>query len=381
MRHTLPVVCMSLLLTACDFTSVDNNIQNTQPPRVDVITLRIQPIVMSATLPGRTVAVRSAEVRPQVDGIIQKRLFIEGTDVGEGQQLYQIDPATYQAAYNKAQATLKNAETLARRYKPLAAAHAVSQQTYDDAVSSALQARADLDTARVNLDYTRVRAPISGRIGRSSYTEGALVTSGQSSYLTTITQLDPIYVDISESSQNLLRLRGALAQGKLKALSDHEAAVQLTLEDGTGYPHEGKLEFSEVTVDQGTGSVTLRATFPNPERSLLPGMFVHALLKQGVQEQGILVPQEAISRDVKGHPYVFVVKNDGTVEQRAITTGEMRDGQWQVLSGLNASEKVVVSNLLKVRAGMKVNAQERIQQSTSDNRNKESLSMTDPSAQ
>ncbi|EOZ3956956.1 efflux RND transporter periplasmic adaptor subunit [Klebsiella pneumoniae] len=372
---------MSLLLTACDFTSVDNNIQNTQPPRVDVITLRIQPIVMSATLPGRTVAVRSAEVRPQVDGIIQKRLFIEGTDVGEGQQLYQIDPATYQAAYNKAQATLKNAETLARRYKPLAAAHAVSQQTYDDAVSSALQARADLDTARVNLDYTRVRAPISGRIGRSSYTEGALVTSGQSSYLTTITQLDPIYVDISESSQNLLRLRGALAQGKLKALSDHEAAVQLTLEDGTGYPHEGKLEFSEVTVDQGTGSVTLRATFPNPERSLLPGMFVHALLKQGVQEQGILVPQEAISRDVKGHPYVFVVKNDGTVEQRAITTGEMRDGQWQVLSGLNASEKVVVSNLLKVRAGMKVNAQERIQQSTSDNRNKESLSMTDPSAQ
>lgn len=381
MRHTLPVVCMSLLLTACDFTSADNNIQNTQPPRVDVVTLRIQPIVMSATLPGRTVAVRSAEVRPQIDGIIQKRLFIEGTDVGEGQQLYQIDPATYQAAYNKAQATLKNAETLARRYKPLAAAHAVSQQTYDDAVSSALQARADLDTARVNLDYTRVRAPISGRIGRSSYTEGALVTSGQSSYLTTITQLAPIYVDISESSQNLLRLRGALAQGKLKALSDHEAAVQLTLEDGTGYPHEGKLEFSEVTVDQGTGSVTLRATFPNPERSLLPGMFVHALLKQGVQEQGILVPQEAISRDVKGHPYVFVVKNDGTVKQRAITTGEMRDGQWQVLSGLNASEKVVVSNLLKVRAGMKVNAQERIQQSASGSRNTESLSMTDPSAQ
>lgn len=381
MRHTLPVVCMSLLLTACDFTSADTDTQNTQPPRVDVITLHIQPIVMSATLPGRTVAVRSAEVRPQVDGIIQKRLFIEGADVGEGQQLYQIDPATYQAAYNKAQATLRNAETLVRRYKPLAAAHAVSQQTYDDAVSSDLQARADLDTARVNLDHTRVRAPISGRIGRSSYTEGALVTSGQSSSLTTITQLDPIYVDISESSQNLLRLRRALAQGKLKALSDHEAAVQLTLEDGTGYPHEGKLEFSEVTVDQGTGSVTLRATFPNPERSLLPGMFVHALLKQGVQEQGILVPQEAISRDVKGHPYVFVIKNDGTVEQRAITTGEMRHGQWQVLGGLNASEKVVVSNLLKVRAGMKVNAQERIQQSTSESRNTESLSMTDPSAQ
>lgn len=381
MRHTLPVVCMSLLLTACDFTSADNDTQNTQPPQVDVITLHIQPIVMSATLPGRTVAVRSAEVRPQVDGIIQKRLFIEGTEVGEGQQLYQIDPATYQAAYDKAQATLRNAETLVRRYKPLAAAHAISQQTYDDAVSSALQARADLDTARVNLDYTRVRAPISGRIGRSSYTEGALVTSGQSSYLTTITQLDPIYVDISESSQNLLRLRGALAQGKLKALSDHEATVKLTLEDGTGYPHEGRLEFSEVTVDQGTGSVTLRATFPNPERSLLPGMFVHALLKQGVQEQGILVPQEAISRDVKGHPYVFVVKNDGTVEQRAITTGEMRDGQWQVLSGLNASEKVVVSNLLKARTGMKVNAQELIQQSTSGSRNTESLSMTDPSAQ
>lgn len=370
---------MSLLLAACDRTST-NNTQSAQPLQVDVVTLHAQPITLSSNLPGRTTAVRSAEVRPQVGGVIQKRLFTEGTDVKEGQQLYQIDPATYQASYNKALATLTNANALVKRYKPLAAARAVSEQTYDDAVSSALQAKADLDTARVNLEYTKVKAPISGRIGRSSYTEGALVTSGQSSALTTITQLDPIYVDVSESSQDLLRLRRALAQGQLKSISSHEAAVQLTLEDGSAYPHEGKLEFSEVTVDQGTGSVTLRATFPNPERALLPGMFVHALLKQGVQEQGILVPQEAISHDVKGHPYVFVVKADGTAEQRSITTGEMRDGQWQVISGLNEGEKVVVTGLLKVRSGAKLSATER-SQSASDTANKVSLSMTDPSAQ
>lgn len=379
MRYTIPVVCISLLLTACDFTSTDTN-QDTQPSQVSVLTLHTQPVAMSTTLPGRTVAIRSAEVRPQVDGIIQKRLFTEGTEVKEGQQLYQINPATYQASYNKALATLTSAEALVKRYKPLAAARAVSQQTYEDAVSSALQAKADLDTARVNLEYTRVRAPISGRIGRSQSTEGALVTSGQSSYLTTITQLDPIYVDVSESSLDLLHLRQAIAQGQLKAISDHEAAVQLVLEDGSNYPHEGRLEFSEVTVDQGTGSVTLRATFPNPERALLPGMFVHARLKQGMQEKGILVPQEAVNHDIKGKPYVYVLKSDSTVEQRSITTGEMSNGLWQVNSGLKEGEKVVTGGLMKIRAGSKVQVQEYTPSSAravSD----VSLSMTDPSAQ
>lgn len=379
MRYPLSVVCMSLLLTACDFSSTDN-IQDTQVPQVNVLTLHTQPVALSTTLPGRTVAVRSAEVRPQVDGIIQKRLFTEGTEVKEGQQLYQINPATYQAAYNKALATLTNAESLVKRYKPLAAARAVSQQTYEDAFSSALQAKADLDTARVNLEYTRVRAPISGRIGRSQSTEGALVTSGQSSYLTTITQLDPIYVDVSESSLDLLRLRQEIAQGQLKAVSDHEAAVQLVLEDGSHYPHEGRLEFSEVTVDQGTGSVTLRATFPNPERALLPGMFVHARLKQGMQEQGILIPQEAVSHDIKGKPYVYVLKSDSTVEQRSITTGEMSNGLWQVNSGLQEGEKVVTSGLMKIRTGSKVRAQEK-SLSTTKTADDISLSMTDPSAQ
>lgn len=378
MRHTLSVICISLMLAGCDRSATSDS-QNASAPQIDVVTLHAQPITITSQLPGRTVAVRSAEVRPQVNGVIQKRLFTEGSEVKEGQQLYQIDPATYQAAYNKALATLTNAQAVVKRYKPLAAAHAVSEQTYDDAVSTAAQAKADVESARINLEYTKVRAPISGRIGRSQFTEGALVTSGQTSNLTSISQLDPIYVDITESSQNMLRLRRALAQGQLSALNNHEAAVQLTLEDGSSYPYEGRLEFAEVTVDQGTGSVTMRATFPNPDRELLPGMFVHALLKQGVQKQGILVPQEAVGHDTKGHPYVYVVKADNTIEQRSVTTGEMHDGQWQIISGLNAGEKVAVSGLLKVRAGVKVTPSERSENTAAAPT--VSLSMTDPSAQ
>jgi membrane fusion protein (multidrug efflux system) len=330
-------------------------------------------------LPGRTSAVRGAEVRPQVDGIILKRLFTEGSEVKAGQPLYQIDPATYQAAYDKAQATLTNANAVAKRYKPLSEAHAVSGQVYDDAVASAKEAAADLETARVNLNYTQVKAPITGHIGRSMFTEGALVTSGQSSYLTTIQQLDPIYVDVSESSQDLLRLRRALAEGHLKAAGDNAAAVQLTLEDGSQYNQEGKLEFSEVTVDEGTGSVTMRASFPNPHNELLPGMFVHAILQQGVQEQGILIPQEAVSHDVKGKPYVYVVKTDNSVEQRAITTGEMAHGEWLVSQGLAAGEKVITDGLQSVRTGIKVSASER--QNVAASANDNNSSMNDLSAQ
>ncbi|WP_213990734.1 efflux RND transporter periplasmic adaptor subunit [Sodalis sp. dw_96] len=379
MHYQIIVVTMVLLLTACDRPSA-TDIQSAEPAvPVTVLRVHTQPIALSTSLPGRTTAVRGAEVRPQVGGILQKRLFTEGTEVKAGQQLYQIDSAVYQAAYDKAQATLNNANAVVRRYQPLSQAHAISGQQYDDAVATAKEAAADLETARVNLNYTRVTAPISGHIGRSIYTEGALVTSGQSGYLTTIQQLNPMYVDVSESSQDLLRLRRALAQGHLKATGDHAAAVQLILEDGSHYDQEGTLEFSEVTVDEGTGSVTMRASFPNPHNELLPGMFVHAVLQQGVQEQGILIPQEAVSHDVKGKPYVFVVKADSTVEQRTITTGEMTDGQWQVTSGLQADDEVMIDGLQNVRAGSKVKAGEHQSGTAAVSGN--SSSMTDPSAQ
>lgn len=378
MHSKLLIISVLFILTACDGSSTQIGSQ-TATPQVSVVTLHVQPVTLTSQLPGRTSAVRGAEVRPQVDGIILKRLFIEGTEVNAGQPLYQIDPATYQAAFDKAQATFINDSAVVKRYKPLYDAHAVSGQVYDDAVASAKEAAADLETARVNLNYTQVRAPISGHIGRSMYTEGSLVTSGQSSYLTTIQQLNPIYVDISESAQNLLRLRRALADGHLKAVGDNAAVVQLTLEDGSQYGQEGKLEFSEVTVDEGTGSVLLRASFPNPHNQLLPGMFVHASLKQGVQEQGILVPQESVSHDVKGKPYVFVVKADNTVEQRLITTGEMTHGEWIVDQGLKSGEKVITDGLQNVRDGIKVIASERSDVVASASNH--SSSMNDPSAQ
>src|SRR5476649_119478 len=357
MTIKLLIISSFLLITACDESSKPVG-QPATAPQVSVVTLQVQPVTLTTQLPGRTTAVRVAEVRPQVDGIILKRLFAEGTEVKAGQPLYQIDPATYRAAFDKAQATLNNANALVKRYKPLSEAHAVSSQVYDDAVASAKEAAADLETARVNLDYTQVKAPISGHIGRSIYTEGALVTSGQSGYLTTIQQLNPIYVDISESSQDVLRLRRALAEGHLKAAGDNAAVVQLMLEDGSRFNQEGTLQFSEVTVDEGTGSVTMRASFPNPHNELLPGMFVHARLRQAVQEQGILIPQEAVSHDTKGKPYVYVVRADNTVEQRAIATGEMTKGEWLVIQGLSADEKVITDGLQSVRAGIKVSASE-----------------------
>ncbi|NDL63686.1 efflux RND transporter periplasmic adaptor subunit [Acerihabitans arboris] len=379
MHRKIAVISLILLLSACDRNSSAENQAAPPPVSVNVVTLRTQPVTLSTRLPGRTTAVKSAEVRPQVSGIILKRLFTEGAEVKAGQQLYQIDPATYQAAYDRARATFDNANAVVRRYKPLSEAHAISGQLYDDAVATAKEAAADMETARVNLNYTKVIAPISGHIGRSLSTEGALVTSGQSAYLTTIQQLDPIYVDVSESSQNLLQLRKALAQGHLKAAGDNAAAARLTLEDGGEYAHEGKLQFSEVTVDEGTGSVTMRAVFPNGQNELLPGMFVHAVLQQGVQENGILVPQESVGHDIKGAPYVMVVTADGAVEQRAIGTGEMINGQWLVTKGLAAGERVITDGLQNVRAGAKVTAAERPAATVAEIQNKSS--MTDSSAQ
>lgn len=377
MQLKLLSASLIFLLAACD--------QNASPsaapqvPAVDVVTLTAEPVTLMTQLPGRTTAVRTAEVRPQVSGIITKRLFSEGGEVKAGQPLYQIDPASYQATYDKALATLNNANMLVKRYKPLAEAHAISTQTYDDAVAAAKTAQADLTSARVNLNYTQVKAPISGHIGRSLSTEGALVTDGQTSYLTTIQQLDPIYVDVSESSQDLLRQRRALANGQLTAAGDNAAVVKLTLEDGTEYAQTGKLEFSEVTVTESTGTVTMRASFPNPHNELLPGMFVHASFPQGIASEGILVPQQAIGHDVKGKPYVYVLNSDSTVEQRTVTTGEMKQDKWLVTAGLKSGEKVVVSGLQSIRSGAKVNAKESENlHSSPANSN---LTTTDPSAQ
>ena len=254
MQLKLLSASLIFLLAACDQNSSPSAAP--QVPAVDVVTLTAEPVTLMTQLPGRTTAVRTAEVRPQVSGIITKRLFTEGGEVKAGQPLYQIDSASYQASYDKALATLNNANMLVKRYKPLAEAHAISSQTYDDAVAAAKTAQADLTSARVNLNYTQVKAPISGHIGRSLSTEGALVTDGQTSYLTTIQQLDPIYVDVSESSQDLLRQRRALANGQLTAAGDNAAVVKLTLEDGTEYAQTGKLEFSEVTVTESTGTGT-----------------------------------------------------------------------------------------------------------------------------
>ncbi|MDB5987214.1 MAG: efflux system, rane fusion protein CmeA [Nevskia sp.] len=337
------------------------------PPEVGVVTLRPQAVTITTDLPGRTTAYRIAEVRPQVSGVILKRLFIEGSEVKAGQQLYQIDPAPFQAslesaqaALARAQATLVSAKLLAQRYQPLAAAHAVSQQDYDNAIAAQDQAAADVasakaavDTARINLVYTKVLSPISGHSGRSSVTEGALVDANQSAALVVVQQLDPIYVDVTQPSTLLLRLQRALASGQLKKVGDNQAQTQLTLEDGTPYEQPGKLQFSEVTVDAGTGSVTLRAVFPNPQKILLPGMFVREHLVEGVNEQGLLVPQQAVTHNPQGDATVLLVDADNTVSTRAIKTERAIGDQWLVSAGLAAGDKVVVVGLQRIKPEVK----------------------------
>ena len=278
-------------------------------PAVGVVTVHPTPVNRTTDLPGRTSAVLTASVRPQVNGVILKRLFTEGSDVTEGQQLYQIDPAPYQATYDSAVATLAHAEAAladanakTARYKPLVAAQAVSKQDYDDAVASARESQADIASARaaveqaqINLNYTKVRSPIAGRIGHSTVTPGALVTANQSQALATVIQLDPIYVDVNQPVTILLRLRWELAAGQVERADNGAAKVTLKLEDGTTYPMPGKLDFAEVNVNQGTGTVLVRATFPNPQRLLLPGMYVHAEIEEGVDRKGMLVPQQALA--------------------------------------------------------------------------------------
>jgi membrane fusion protein (multidrug efflux system) len=338
------------------------------PAEVSVLTLAARSIGIVDELPGRTVAYRVAEVRPQVSGIVQKRLFEEGGEVKSGEQLYQIDASTYTAALRSAEAALQRAEAnrdkaalLLDRYKPLSTADLVSKQAYDDAVTGLAAAEADVaaakaqtETARINVVYCQVRAPIAGRVGRSLVTEGALVTSQQTSPLAVVQQLDPIYIDITQSSADRVKLQRSLASGELQHDQQGEADVSLTLEDGSQYAEHGKLQFSEVSVDPSTGSVVLRALFPNPHRELLPGMFVRAQLTQATKRDALLVPQRGVTRNQQGNAVVFVVADGNVVAERVVTAARTIGNEWLISSGLNAGDRVIVDGLQKIRPGAQV---------------------------
>jgi membrane fusion protein (multidrug efflux system) len=340
------------------------------PPEVGVVIVKPERVTLTTELSGRTSPQLIAEVRPQVSGIIQKRLFAEGSDVKAGQVLYQIDPATYQAAYAsaraaqaKSEANLLPARLKAERYKELVGIKAVSQQDNDDAFAGLKQAEADLaaskaavETARINLAYTKVTAPISGRIGRSTVTDGALATANQAAALATIQQLGSMYVDVTQSSAELLKLKQNLASGLMKNNGATRARVKLLLEDGSTYPLPGELKFSEVTVDQSTGSITLRATFPNPKQTLLPGMFVRAILEEGVSEKAVLIPQRGVTRNPKGEAMVMVVGAEEKVEPRVIKVARTIGENWLVSEGLKAGDRVILEGIQKARPGTQVKA-------------------------
>jgi membrane fusion protein (multidrug efflux system) len=337
------------------------------PPEVGVITLQPQTASLDVELPGRTSAFETSEVRPQVSGIVQARLYTEGSNVRRGQVLYQIDPATYRAALAQAQAQLANARaglTSARlkseRYADLVKINAVSRQEADDAKAayqqaeaSVQQAQASVQSASINLGYTRVRAPISGHIGKSTVTRGALVTADQATALTTIQRTDQMYVDITQSASELLNLKRGLASGEV---SHGGVAVRLKLDNGTVYPITGKLQFTDVTVDQSTGAVTLRAIFPNPQGFLMPGLFVRAVVTEGLQNNAILAPQVGVTRDERGLPTALVVNGQGKAELRTLQVGPAIGDKWLVLSGLKAGDRLIVEGLQKVHPGAPVHA-------------------------
>lgn len=341
------------MLTACD-TNEPVEDTNTMAPRVGIVTLEPRTFTLTSELPGRTSAYRIAEVRPQVSGIIQKRFFTEGSNVKAGQQLYQIDPATYQATLKSAEASHLSASTLAKRYATLVKDNAVSQQQYDDARAAMLQAESALDRARIDVKYTKVLAPIDGRIGRSRVTEGALVSNGQAQELAVIQQLDPIYVDVTQSSTELLRLRRELAEGRLERASDNAAQASLRLEDGSEYPHQGTLEFSEVSVEASTGTVTLRAVFPNPDGILLPGMFVQASLVSGVSQNAILAPQQGVTRNPRGEPIAMVINADNLVEQRTLKAERTAGSYWLINEGLSSGDRLITEGLQWIQPGIEV---------------------------
>jgi membrane fusion protein, multidrug efflux system len=360
----------SLMMTGCGKKAATAAMPPSGPPEVGVLTIQPQRVALTSELSGRTAPQTIAEVRPQVNGIVQKRVFAEGSDVKAGQLLYLIDPATYQAAFDSARAAQARAEAnlgavrlKEERYRDLVKIKAVSLQDYDDVHALLKQNEADLaatkaavETARINLAYTRVTAPISGRIGRSTVTDGALVTASQTAALATIQQLGSMYVDVPQTTADLLRLKQNLASGVMKKDGTAQAKVKLVLEDGSPYPQTGTLKFSEVTVDQSTGSVILRAVFPNPKMALLPGMFVRAILEEGVNESAILVPQRGVSRNPKGDAMVMVVGIGEKVEARPIKVIRTVGDNWLVGDGLKAGDRVILEGLQKARPGSPVKA-------------------------
>jgi len=363
----LATVACGFLPTSCKRAA---NAADAAPAAPEVATIVVAPqqVVLTTELPGRTSAYRIAEVRPQVNGLIQKRLFTEGTEVTAGQELYQIDPSQYQAAFESAKAALGRADASlpaararAGRFEGLVAEKAVSEQNYDDAAAALLQAEADVayykasaENARINLGYAKITSPISGRIGRSTVTDGAIVTAYQPVALATIQQLDPIYVDVPQSTTELLRLERRLEQKQLTKGGEGANRVQLLLDDGSKYPIEGTLQFRDVEVDPSTASVTLRAVFPNPNGVLLPGMFVRAVVQEGFSSQAIVVPQQAVMRNTKGQPVALVVTSDKKIEQRLLSLDRAIGSEWLVTSGLAAGDHLVIEGVQKVRPGVTV---------------------------
>jgi membrane fusion protein (multidrug efflux system) len=362
------------LIAAALLSGCGKSEQRRPPPMasVDVVTLHAAPVVMTTELPGRLTAHRVADIRPQVSGLVLKRLFNEGDMVRAGQQLYQIDPKPYEASLASAKATaakaraaVVSAQLMVKRYRPLAKAFAVSAQDLDNAVAALAQDQADVasgdaavQSATINLAYTRMYAPISGHTGRSSVTEGALVTQNQTDSLVTVTELDPIYVDVTQPAGTAIRLKREYAAGQLEAAGADAAAVSLVLEDGTPYEQRGKLLFSEVNVDQSTGSVTLRALFPNPDGLLLPGMFVREQIVEGVRQHGLLVPQRGVTHDERGQPTAMVVGPDNKVQMRSLVTDRAIGTDWLVSKGLQAGDRVIVAGLQMARPGATVQVRE-----------------------
>ena len=364
------ILTSGLLLAGCK----DEKKQAGPPPKpeVDVVVLQTQPVTLTSLLPGRTSPFRTAEIRPQVGGVILKRLFTEGDVVKAGQVLYQIDPAPYEATLMsaraqllKAQAALKTSQATVSRYRPLVTANAISKQDLDNAVGTLggnqadiASAQATIKSAQINLNYTRVSSPITGKSGRSSVTEGALVTANQTTALVTVTQLDPIYVDVAQPSTTILRLKREVASGQIKSAGADQIEVHLVLEDGSRYEEAGKLQFSEVTVDQGTGAITLRAIFPNSSALLFPGMFVQEEIAEGVRQDGVLVPQQGITHNSKGEPTALVVGQDNKVDSRVVTTDRAVGDAWLISSGLKAGDRVVVKGVQSAKPGAEVVAHE-----------------------
>ncbi|MDA8121298.1 MAG: efflux RND transporter periplasmic adaptor subunit [Deltaproteobacteria bacterium] len=368
LKFILAAMVLSVLLATVGCGSRKQAPPPPSVPEVAVVTVRPEPVELTTELPGRTSAYRVAEIRPQVNGIVLKRMFNEGDEVKAGDVLYQIDPAPYRSALANAEAALSRAEanlpairSRVGRYKELVPDKAVSQQDYEDAAAALKQAEADVEvwkaaveTARINLAYTRVTAPIPGRIGRSNVTEGALATAHQPLALATIQQLDPIYMDVPQSTAELLRLKGRLKTGHLDRNGTNQKKVLLVLEDGTTYSKEGTLQFQDVTVDPTTGSVILRVVFPNPQGDLLPGMFERAVVKEGVNRRAILIPQQSVSRDRKGDPSVLIVDAGDKVQPRMIEIDRAIGDKWLVSSGLSAGDRVIVEGLQRVRPGASV---------------------------